>query len=175
MARDETIEYLTSEDVLGIHEVIVESNTDTEPGVSSRGDVEYAVEFVREGHFGRVPKTIHEKAFQLLRLLVSNHPFVDGNKRTALASTTVFYALNGRAFEYDREMKTILKAFATDSEAVDREEVLSYLRVNMATDESNVDSGETPSQREARRRLIRLLARTDIDDHEELYEELAHE
>lgn len=99
MACDEVIEYLTSEDVLAIHEVIVESNADTEPGVSSRGDVEYVIEFVREGHFDQVPETIHEKAFQLLRLLVSNHPLVDGNKRTALASTTVFYALNGYSFE----------------------------------------------------------------------------
>ncbi|MFC6904767.1 type II toxin-antitoxin system death-on-curing family toxin [Halalkalicoccus tibetensis] len=131
MARDEAIEHLTSEDVLTIHEVIVESNDATEPGVSSRGDVDYVIEFVREGHFGRVPETIHEKAFQLLRLLVSNHPFVDGNKRTALASTTVFYALNGRAFEYDREVKTILKAFATDSEAVGREGVLTYLRTHV--------------------------------------------
>lgn len=131
MARDETIENLSAEDVLVIHEVIVESNADTEPGVSSRGDVEYVVEFVREGHFGRVPETVHEKAFQLLRLLVSNHPFVDGNKRTALASTTVFYALNGYSFEYDRDVKTILKAFATDSEAVDREEVLTYLRTRV--------------------------------------------
>lgn len=45
----------------------------------------------------------------------------------------------------------------------------------MATDEPGVDSDATPSQREARRRLVRFLARKDIDDHEELYEELARE
>ncbi|MFC6904766.1 hypothetical protein [Halalkalicoccus tibetensis] len=45
----------------------------------------------------------------------------------------------------------------------------------MATDERGVDSDDHPSQQENRRRLVRFLARKDIDDHEELYEELARE
>nr|WP_303648833.1 Fic family protein [Haloarchaeobius litoreus] len=32
-----------------------------------------------------------------MRLIAANHPFVDGNKRTALMSTRIFYALNGPA------------------------------------------------------------------------------
>ena len=44
--------YLSADDILTVHELIVESNDDTEPGVSSRGDVEYAVNAIREGHFG---------------------------------------------------------------------------------------------------------------------------
>jgi death-on-curing protein len=39
--------------------------------------------------------TLHEKAGALLHSLARNHPFVDGNKRTAWASTAVFYQLNG--------------------------------------------------------------------------------
>lgn len=39
--------------------------------------------------------TIHEKAAALLHGLARNHPFVDGNKRTAWAATHVFYLLNG--------------------------------------------------------------------------------
>lgn len=39
--------------------------------------------------------TLHEKAAALLHSLACNHPFVDGNKRTALAATAVFYQLNG--------------------------------------------------------------------------------
>jgi death on curing protein len=34
--------------------------------------------------------TLHEKAAALLHSLARNHPFVDGNKRTARAATTVF-------------------------------------------------------------------------------------
>jgi len=40
--------------------------------------------YTEEGRFGSSPETIHEKACNLLRLLVANHPFVDTNKRTAL-------------------------------------------------------------------------------------------
>lgn len=39
--------------------------------------------------------TLHEKAAALLLGLARNHPFVDGNKRTAWAATSVFYQING--------------------------------------------------------------------------------
>ena len=73
-------------------------------------------------------RAVHETAFQLLRLLVANHPFVDGNKRTALASTVVFYGLNGYAFDYDHEMRAILKQLGTDEAEVDPSTVLQYLQ-----------------------------------------------
>ena len=128
----DSLNYLTTEDILSIHELVVESNEDTEAGVASTGDIEYAVEHIREGHFGHVPESLHEKAFQLLRLIVVNHPFVDGNKRTALMSVRVFYALNGIEFAYDRQIKEILKALATDETAVEDGVVLSYLREHTA-------------------------------------------
>ncbi|WP_324756271.1 type II toxin-antitoxin system death-on-curing family toxin [Haloarcula sp. GH36] len=131
-AGPDSFNYLTTEDILSIHELVVESNEDTETGVASTGDIEYAVEHIREGHFGHVPESLHEKAYQLLRLIVVNHPFVDGNKRTALMSVRVFYALNGREFAYDRQVKEILKALATDETAVEEGVILSYLREHTA-------------------------------------------
>nr|WP_238392258.1 type II toxin-antitoxin system death-on-curing family toxin [Halorussus amylolyticus] len=85
---------------------------------------------MQEGHFGQVPESLHEKAYQLLRLIAANHPFVDGNKRTALMSTRVFYALNGRRFDYNREIKEILKVLATDKGSVDEDDVIEYLRAH---------------------------------------------
>jgi death-on-curing protein len=126
--ESDSVNYLSTDDILAIHELIVESNEDTEPGIPSPGDVAYAVEHVREGHFGQVPESLHEKAYQLLRLLAANHPFVDGNKRTALMSVRIFYALNGLKFDYDREVKAILKELATDEADVSEGTVLSYLR-----------------------------------------------
>ena len=40
-------------------------------------------------------ETIHEKAAALLHGLARNHPFLDGNKRTAWVATATFYLLNG--------------------------------------------------------------------------------
>lgn len=39
---------------------------------------------------------VFEKAGALLRSMVKNHPYVDGNKRLGLATTFLFLALNGR-------------------------------------------------------------------------------
>jgi len=126
----ESISYLSADDIRDIHELIVESNTDTAVGISSAGDIEYTVEHIQEGHFGQVPESLHAKAFQLLRLIAANHPFVDGNKRTALMSTRIFYALNGCRFDYDREIKEILKELATDEASVDDDGVIEYLRAH---------------------------------------------
>ena len=120
--------YPSVEDVLAIHDDIVEEYPDTPPGVQDRGSVEYALDHIEHGSFGTAPETIHEKAFHLLRLLVANHPFVDGNKRTALNTTAVFYFFNGFRFEYDAEIREILKDFATDETTVHEEQVVDYLR-----------------------------------------------
>jgi death-on-curing protein len=39
--------------------------------------------------------SIHEKAAALMHSLIRNHPFIDGNKRTAVVATFTFYMLNG--------------------------------------------------------------------------------
>jgi death-on-curing protein len=122
--------YPSVENVLDIHEDIVSEYPDTSSGVQSRGDIEFALEYVREGSFGERPETNHETAFHLLRLLVANHPFVDGNKRTALNTVHTFYLLNGHRFEYDDEIRTILKQFGTDETTVDGGYVLEYLRAH---------------------------------------------
>jgi len=122
--------YPSVEDVLDIHEDIISEYPDTSPGVQSRGDIEFALAYVSEGNFGSVPKTVHETVFHLIRLLVANHPFVDGNKRTALNVTVVFYLLNGYQFEYDDEIRGILKQFGTDETTVDEDDVLEYLQTH---------------------------------------------
>jgi death-on-curing protein len=42
---------------------------------------------------------IHTKAAALMHSLIRNHPFLDGNKRTAVLSVIVFYNLNGYAID----------------------------------------------------------------------------
>ncbi|MBI5971205.1 MAG: type II toxin-antitoxin system death-on-curing family toxin [Deltaproteobacteria bacterium] len=36
------------------------------------------------------------KAAALMQSIIKNHPFIDGNKRTAIAASSVFLAINGR-------------------------------------------------------------------------------
>ena len=124
----DSVWYPSVADILAIHDDIVAEYPDTHDGVQNRGDIEFAVYAIEEGSFDTPPKTIHEKAFHLLRLLVANHPFVDANKRTALNTTVVFYFLNGYRFVYDEEIREILKRFGTDESAVDDAAVIEYLR-----------------------------------------------
>ena len=50
---------------------------------------------------GYYPDIVHEAA-ALWESLSQNHLFVDGNKRTALASVHVFLGLNGYRFEVNQ-------------------------------------------------------------------------
>ncbi len=43
------------------------------------------------------------KAAVLLESLIKNHPFLDGNKRTAFISAVVFLEVNGYRFNIDQE------------------------------------------------------------------------
>ena len=114
--------------VLDLHEKIVEEGDNTESGVRLEDAVASALQYVSEGFFGEVPQTIHEKAVHLMRLLVADHPFVDGNKRTALRTVVVFYMLNGYTFEYGDEVRALLHRFATDEAAVDTDTAVIYFR-----------------------------------------------
>jgi death-on-curing protein len=84
--------------------------------------------YIEEGNFGSGPETIYGRSYHLLRLLTTNHPLVDANKRTALNTTVMFYFLNGYRFEYDDQIRMVLKQFGADETAVDWEETIQYLR-----------------------------------------------
>jgi death-on-curing protein len=91
----EGVEFLTVEVVLALHERQLRRFGGA-PGLRDRGLLESAVAqpsasfdgvYVHDGLFGM--------AAAYLFHLVSNHPFVDGNKRTGLLAAQVFLRLNG--------------------------------------------------------------------------------
>ena len=125
--RDEIV-YPSVDLILELHEQVVEEGRATEPGVRSVDSIRSALQYVSAGYFDEVPETIHEKALHLMRLLVADHPFVDGNKRTALRTVVVFYMLNGYTFEYGDEIRALLHRFATDEAAVDTDTAVIYFR-----------------------------------------------
>ncbi|MGQ3330808.1 type II toxin-antitoxin system death-on-curing family toxin [Halorubrum sp. FL23] len=120
--------YPSVELILELHEQIVAEGDTTEPGVRSEDAIASALQYISEGFFGEVPETIHDKAVHLMRLLVAEHPFVDGNKRTALRTVVVFYMLNGYTFDYGDEIRALLHHFATNEAAVDTDTAVIYFR-----------------------------------------------
>lgn len=121
------IDYPSAEEIRAIHQSIVANDDQTDPGEKTPGDVEFAVDYISKGYYGKVPESIHEKAAHLMRLIAGGHPFVDGNKRTALDSVEVFYQLNGYHFDYEDEVEDILTDFAQAASEVDIDTVVSYL------------------------------------------------
>lgn len=119
--------YPTVEEIIEIHGDIIEDDPNAEPGLKHRGDIEYAIEYIEHGHFGEGPQTIHEKAYQLMRLIAANHPFVDGNKRTALASTVYFYFWNGYDLAYQEELEAMLILISIREDFIDPEVAIEYL------------------------------------------------
>lgn len=58
--------YPTVDDVLLIHEDVIAEDDAASPVVHDPEKIEFALEYVEEGHFGHVPESIHEKAFHLM-------------------------------------------------------------------------------------------------------------
>ena len=83
-------DYIRVDDILAIHADQIERYGGGE-GIRDPGLLEAALFRPQTGYY---PKLIEEAA-ALWESLSQNHPFVDGNKRTAFAATYVFLAING--------------------------------------------------------------------------------
>ena len=86
MARD----FLNVADVLGMHSVLLQ-RYGGDPGVRDPGALEAALFRPQTGYY----EDIVMEAAALLESLAINHPFVDGNQRTAFAAADVFLRING--------------------------------------------------------------------------------
>jgi death on curing protein len=87
--------YLTLPEVLEAHERILRQSGG-EPGVLNLGALESALAQPRMTFDGQdLYPTLVEKAAALGFSLIKNHPFVDGNKRSAHAAMETFLVLNG--------------------------------------------------------------------------------
>lgn len=83
--------YLTAGDVLKLNEAEVGSDL-----LADFGLLESAVLRPQQTVGGEdAYPDLHTKAAVLMHSLIRNHPFLDGNKRTAVLAVDVFYGLNG--------------------------------------------------------------------------------
>ncbi len=82
--------YLTVVEVLALHALVIDEFGGTD-GVRDLGALEAAVFRPQTGYYG---DAIAEAA-ALFESLIQGHPFLDGNKRTALLAADVHLRLNG--------------------------------------------------------------------------------
>jgi death-on-curing protein len=87
--------HLTAAAVRAIHAEVIAANGESE-GLSDEGLLESAVAAPQATSGGEpLMQDASEIAAAYLFYLCRNHPFVDGNKRTALAACLVFLDVNG--------------------------------------------------------------------------------
>ena len=107
------IRYLSLREVLVLHERVA-AVSGGGVGVRDLGLLESAVAQPRQTFGGAdLYPSIVEKAVALGFSLISNHPFVDGNKRVGHAALEVFLLLNGFELDAPVEHVRVLRARTT--------------------------------------------------------------
>jgi death-on-curing protein len=86
--------FLTVEDVLEVHRRVIEE-FGGDMGLRDRGLLESAIAMPRSTFGGQeLHADLAEKAAAYFFHLCTNHPFVDGNKRVAVAAAELFLLIN---------------------------------------------------------------------------------
>lgn len=98
------MKYLSIEEVVAIHYEVVNKFGGSQ-GVRDFGLLHSAVERPRASFGGNdLYGSIHLKAAALLHSLIMNHPFVDGNKRTAYVSVARFLVVNSVVLTVQKDL-----------------------------------------------------------------------
>jgi len=118
------IQHLTLDEVLAIHERVIEVFGGS-PGISDPGLLESALYRPRTGYYN----DLSEMAAALFESLIMNHPFVDGNKRVAFFSTDVFLRMNGYKLKMTAEQANDFITGSIERRECDYEHILNWIRM----------------------------------------------
>jgi len=93
---------LTLEQLLELHAVVI-AETGGAEGLRDLGRLESAIAAQTQNVFGEeLYPGLPDKAAALIRGIIADHPFVDGNKRTAMLVGLTFLSLNGVALKFKK-------------------------------------------------------------------------
>ena len=120
---------LTKEQVISIHSSLIEATGGTD-GVRDIGLLESALETPFQTFDGKdLYPALIQKAARLGYSLVSNHPFVDGNKRIGIHTMLVFLAVNGVEIECTQKELIYIGLSLADG-TMDAEKLLIWLSLH---------------------------------------------
>lgn len=118
--------FLELSEILLIHDVQI-ARFGGMPGIRDRGLLESALAQPKATFGGELlHPTIHEQAIAYLYHMAKNHPFIDGNKRTAFAAMDVFLRVNGYVLKLtDTQIYNLVLQVVQG--ALSKEELANYL------------------------------------------------
>lgn len=90
---------LTLEQLLELHALVIHE-TGGSSGLRDLGRLESAIATQTQSVFGEeIYPSLWHKAAAMIRGIIGDHPFVDGNKRTAMLAGLTFLRINGKTFK----------------------------------------------------------------------------
>lgn len=123
------MKHLTTQQVLLIHSRAIKRFGGS-GGIRDIGLIESVVARPRASFSGKdLYKNIFDKSAALLQSLLKNHAFVDGNKRTALASAGIFLKVNGYKL-INTHKQEVAFAIKVDNQNLTLRQIASWLRRN---------------------------------------------
>lgn len=119
--------YLTIKDILLLHSIAIDA-TGGSHGLRDLGLLESAVARPEASFSGEdLYPDLFLKTASLLHSLLRNHPFVDGNKRTAMFSAMTVLELNGYEF-ISEQMEIVDFALKIENEKLSVEQISDWLK-----------------------------------------------
>jgi len=123
------VKYLSIEEVLFIHDQAVKRFGGSF-GIRDIGLLESALSRPQASFGGQdLYETIFDKSAALMHSLLKNHPFIDGNKRTALATVGIFLKINGYSL-INNHKEEVVFTMSVETNSLSLEEIAAWLKKN---------------------------------------------
>ena len=120
-------DFLTLAELLAIHQDQIERYGGS-AGIRDLGLLEAALFRPQTGYYA----DLIEEAAALWESLAQNHPFIDGDKRTAFAATYTFLAINGARITADADNAYVFISGLYEANDFTFEKLVVWLRHNVA-------------------------------------------
>lgn len=111
---------LSLEHILEIHTIVIEE-TGGSSGLRDLGRLESVIGVQIQNVFGHeLYETVTMKAGAMIRNIIIDHPFIDGNKRTAMLVGLTFLKLNNINVGFkDREIENFAVSIVTENLSIE--------------------------------------------------------
>ena len=123
---DNVVQFLSLDEVIAIHERLIDKFGGT-PGLRDRGLLESALYRPQTGYY----EDLTEMAAALFESLISNHAFVDGNKRIAFFTCDIFLRLNGWKLKVDSDNGYAFIVGSLESNKCDYDHLVPWIRQHL--------------------------------------------
>ncbi len=120
---NDTVKFLSLDEAIAIHERLIEKFGGS-PGLRDKGLLESALFRPQTGYY---PDLAHMSA-ALFESLISNHAFVDGNKRAAFFICDIFLRINGWKLAVDPDDAYTFIICALENSSCDFEHLLPWIQ-----------------------------------------------